>query len=526
MKPFYITTAIDYTNAPPHIGHAYEKVLADVMARFQRQNGREVYFLTGVDQHGQKVQKSAEKVGLSPQEFVDGVSQHFLALWEKLNVRYDGWAATTDAKHKRVVQAMLQKLHDAGQLYKKSYAGHYSVRQEQFLTDKERGPDGQFGEEWGEVEWREEEAWYFKLSQYTDWLKSYIRSHPDFIYPPHRANDVINALEGSGGIDLCISRPKDRLSWGIPLPFDENSVNFVWFDALSNYISFAGYLADEVGNEGLPNFEKLWPADAEIIGKDILMPAHAVYWPIMLHALGFSDEQIPKLIVHGWWNVKGSKMSKSLGNVIDPNLLADTFTPDGLRYYLMRDIATGYDADFSEDRIKMSYNKELAGGLGNLLNRSLKMALNYRSGLLTPGDYDDAENQALRQTVTESVHAYLESMNQWNIHEGIAAAWKIVTHANAYVDSTKPFSLAKDPACAARLDSVLYHLAEALTHVSVLLAPVLPTAMATALGQIGWSLPAGFTFADLKWGLLQSGHQLGTPVPLFPRLEEAATAKD
>jgi methionyl-tRNA synthetase len=521
MKPYYITTAIDYTNAPPHIGHAYEKVLADVMARFQRLNGREVYFLTGVDQHGQKVQKSADKAGLTPQAFVDGVTTHFTALWDKLNVRYDGWAATTDIKHKRVVQAMLQKLYDAGQLYKKSYSGHYSVRQEQFLTDKERGPDGQFGEEWGEVEWREEDAWYFKLSEHTEWLKNFIRGNPDFIYPPHRANDVLNALEGSGGIDLCISRPKDRLSWGIPLPFDADSVNFVWFDALSNYISFAGYLAAEVGNEGMPDFKKLWPAEAEIIGKDILMPAHAVYWPIMLHALGFTDAEMPKLIVHGWWNVKGAKMSKSIGNVIDPNALSDTFTPDGLRYYLMRDIATGYDADFSDERIIMSYNKELAGGLGNLLNRSINMAQKYRNGVLNPGGYDDEINQALRQTVAEATPLYLEKMNGWDIHEGIAAAWKIVTHANAFVDSTKPFGLAKEPAQAARLDSVLYHLAEALTHVSVLLNPIMPTAMATARAQIGWTLPDGFKVSDLKWGLLQSGHQLGAPVPLFPRLETA-----
>lgn len=519
VKPFYITTAIDYTNAPPHIGHAYEKVLADVMARFQRRNGREVYFLTGVDQHGQKVQKSAEKAGQTPQEFVDGISQHFIALWEKLNVRYDGWAATTDDKHKRVVRAMLQKLNDDGQLYKKSYEGHYSVRQEQFLTEKERGPDGNFGPEWGEVEWRQEEAWYFKLSEHVEWLKGFICSHPDFIYPPHRANDVLNALAGSSGIDLCISRPKSRLSWGIPLPFDEDSVNFVWFDALTNYISFAGYLADEVGNQGLPNFDKIWPADAEIIGKDILMPAHAVYWPIMLRALGFTDEQMPKLVVHGWWNVKGAKMSKSEGNVIDPNVLADTFTPDGLRYYLMRDIATGYDADFSEERITMSY-RELAGGLGNLLNRGINMAQKYREGVLTPGDYDDDENKALRQTVADATPAYVEKMNGWSIHDGIAAAWKIVTHANAFVDSTKPFSLAKDPANAARLDSVLYHLAEAFTHVSVLLDPIMPTAMATARGQIGWELPQNFTFGDLKWGLLPSGHKLGTPVPLYPQLEK------
>jgi methionyl-tRNA synthetase len=519
MKPFYITTAIDYTNAPPHIGHAYEKVLADVMARFHRLNGREVYFLTGVDQHGQKVQKSADAAGLTPQAFVDGITAHFTALWDRLNVRYDGWAATTDPRHKRVVQAMLQKLHDCGQLYKKSYAGFYSVRQEQFLTDKERGPDGQFGEEWGEVVELQEENWYFRLSDHVSWLKTFIQTHPGFITPAFRANDVLNALESSGSQDLCISRPAERLSWGIPLPFDERFVNYVWFDALTNYISFAGYLAQECGNEGLPDFNRLWPADAEVIGKDILVPAHAIYWMTMLHALGFTDEQMPKLLVHGWWNVRGAKMSKSLGNVIDPNALADKITPDGLRYYLMRDIATGYDSDFNDERIIMSYNKELAGGLGNLLNRALNMAHKYREGKLSPGTYDDDENRALRATVTSAPIAYIDKMTSWDVHEGIAAAWKIVTHANQYVDSTQPFKLAKDPLQAARLDSVLYHLAEALTHVSVLLAPIIPSAAAEMQNQLGWSCPAGFQLNDLAWALLPDGHQLGAPTPLFPRLD-------
>lgn len=519
MKPYYITTAIDYTNAAPHIGHAYEKVLADVMARFQRLKGREVYFLTGVDQHGQKVQKSAEKMGVSPQEFVDGITEKFTALWSKLGVQYDGWAATTDAKHKRVVQAILQTLKDRGQLYQHKTKGFYSERQEQFLTDKERREDGTFGEEWGTVSEIEEENWYFKLGEHVEWLRSYIKAHPDFITPMFRTNDVLNALENSVGQDLCISRPIERMSWGIPLPFDERFVNYVWFDALVNYISFAGYLADEAGNTGMPDFKALWPADAHVIGKDILVPAHAIYWPIMLHALGFSDDEMPKLIVHGWWNIKGQKMSKSLGNVVDPNNTSDIFTPEGLRYYLMRDMATGYDADLSEERMEMAYNKELAGGLGNLLNRSINMAQKYRSGKLTPGSHDDEVNQALRQTVADAPQRYLEKMDTWQIHQGIEEAWKIVTHANQFVDVTAPFKLAKDPEQAARLDSVLYHLAEALVHVSVLLTPIMPEACAKMREQLGWTLPEGFTINDLKWGLLKDGHQLNAPQPLFPRLE-------
>jgi methionyl-tRNA synthetase len=522
VKPYYITTAIDYTNAPPHIGHAYEKVLADVMARFQRLKGREVYFLTGVDQHGQKVQKKAAEAGKEPQDFVNEITAHFTTLWKKLGVCYDGWAATTDERHKRVVREMLQRLHDAGQLYKQSYKGHYSVRQEQFLTDKERGPDGNFGEEWGEVEWREEDSWYFRLSDHTEWLKNHIRTHPDFITPAFRTNDVINALESSGGIDLCISRPRERLSWGIPLPFDEESVNFVWFDALSNYISFAGYLAKECGNEGLPDFDRLWPADAEIIGKDILIPAHAIYWTIMLHALGFADDQIPRLVVHGWWNLRGGKISKSLGNVIDPIALADTFTPDGLRFYLMKDIATGYDADFSDERLLMAYNKELGGGLGNLLNRSLKMANNYRAGMIKIGTFDDDVCASLRQTVADAVAAYPEKMESWAIHHGIEEAWKIVTAANGFIELTQPFKLAKDDAQSARLDAVLHHLAEAILHVTVLLNPIMPVMCEKIREQLGWTLPAGFKLADLKWGLLPDGHQLGQGTPLFPRVEIAA----
>lgn len=521
-KPYYITTAIDYTNAPPHIGHAYEKVLADVMARFQRLNGREVYFLTGVDQHGQKVKKKADEAGVSPQEFVDEISGKFISLWEKLGVKYDGWAATTAEPHKKVVRAMLQKLLDAGQLYKQPYTGFYSVRQEQFLTDKERGPDGNFGEEWGEVVELQEENWYFKLSEHVDWLRAYIKSHPDFIFPAFRTNDVLNALENSVGQDLCISRPQERLSWGIPLPFDERFVNYVWFDALTNYISFAGYLAAEVGNTGLPEFESIWPADAHVIGKDILRPAHAIYWPIMLHALGFADDQMPKLIVHGWWNIKGQKMSKTVGNVVDPNVVADVFTPEGLRYYLMRDMATGYDADLSDERMEMAYNKELAGGLGNLLNRALNMSQKYRSGVLsTCAGYEDEINQALRQTVNDAPARYIEKMSNWAIHDGIAEAWKIVTHANQFVDLTLPFKLAKDPEQAARLDSVLGHLAEALAHVSVLLSPIMPNACRKMQEQLGWTPAADFKVSDLKWGLLPDGHQLGQPVPLFPRLDLA-----
>ncbi len=323
-KTFYVTTAIDYTNGPPHIGHAYEKVLADVIARYHRLKGEEVFFLTGVDQHGQKVQQSAEKAGVSPQQFVDEITAKFIALWEKLEFRYDVWAATTDPLHKKCVQGMLQRLYDEKQIYKDKQAGYYSIRQEQFLTDKERGPDGEFGPEWGQVEHRVEENYYFRLARHKDWLLDYLRAHPDCVTPDFRQTELINAVEKLSG-DLCISRPKSRLSWGIELPFDRDYVNFVWFDALTNYISFIGYDPTLPTFDSQPaTFREKWPA-LHILGKDILIPAHGIYWPIMLHALGFPDEQMPNFLVHGWWNVSGTKMSKSLGNVVDPDSLADKY---------------------------------------------------------------------------------------------------------------------------------------------------------------------------------------------------------
>src|SRR6266436_2385796 len=374
-KIFYITTAIDYTNSPLHVGHAYEKVLADVIARYHRLTGEEVYFLTGVDQHGQKVQQSAEKAGIAPAEFVKDITEKFVDLWQKLDVQYDEWAETTSERHKRVVQGILQRLFDAGQIYKDKQAGYYSVRQEQFLTDKERGPDGEFGLEWGEIEFREEENYYFKLSQHKDWLVQYLDKRADAVIPDFRQTELRNAVEKISG-DLCISRPKSRLDWGIELPFDKDFVTYVWFDALTNYISFAGYTVGEADSSpynAQPSTSRdKWPA-LQVIGKDILVPAHGIYWLIMLHAIGFPDDQMPQLLVHGWWNLGGAKMSKSAGNIIDPFVLSEKYGAEALRYYLMSDIATGKDADFSEERLVERYNTDLANSIGNLLNRTINM---------------------------------------------------------------------------------------------------------------------------------------------------------
>src|SRR5256885_5197112 len=388
-KTFFITTAIYYTNSSPHVGHAYEMVLADVIARYHRLKGENVFFHTGVDQHGQKVQQSAAKAGVAPAEFVKGITHEFIDLSKKLDVKSEEGAETTSDRHKRVVQGILQRLFDEGQIYKDKQAGYYSVRQEQFLTDKERGPDGQFGPEWGEIEFREEENYYFKLNQHKEWLRSYLANRNDAVVPDFRQTELRNAVEkisdnrqsnasAARTSDLCISRPKSRLDWGIELPFDKDFVTYVWFDALTNYISFAGYDPSLSTFDSQPStFRDKWPA-LQIIGKDILVPAHGIYWLIMLHAIGFPDNLMPQLLVHGWWNIGGAKMSKSAGNIIDPFVLIGKYGADTLRYYLMSDIATGQDADFSAERLIERYNADLANSLGNLLNRTLSMVSQYR----------------------------------------------------------------------------------------------------------------------------------------------------
>ncbi len=516
---FYLTTAIDYTNGSPHIGHAYEKVLADVITRYRRLRGDEAFFLTGVDQHGQKVQQTAEKEGIHPATFVKKTTKKFSKLWEKLGLEYDGWAETIDDRHKACVQQVLTTLEQQGQLYKAAHKGHYSVRQEQFLTDKERGEDGNFGPEWGEVVEIEEENWYFKLSEHTDWLKNHLEAVDDSVLPAFRKSELLNALERNSGTDLCISRPKERLRWGIEFPFDPDYVTYVWFDALINYVSFAGYLA--APDAGLPDFSKLWTADerpVHIIGKDILVPAHGIYWLCMLHAMGFTDDIMPRILVHGWWNIRGEKMSKSIGNIVDPGELADRFGVDAVRYYLVRDIVTGKDSDFDVERLVMLFNTELANELGNLCNRALNMSQRFTGGELHPGTgLTDAET-ALQQSLTESIGAYRAAMDNFDVSKGLEAISQHVVHCNGYAERMKPWELKKDPANADRLATVLYHLAESVAHCAVMLSPVLPEASAKLTAQLNAEHLKDLKLDDLKWGLLEDGHKINKPKPVFPRI--------
>lgn len=520
---FYITTAIDYTNGAPHIGHAYEKVLADVIARWKRMCGEDVYFLTGVDQHGQKVQQKAELAGISPQEYADSVTGKFIALWKRLGISYDGWAATTDPRHEACVQKILSNLKDKGCLYKKAYKGFYSVRQEQFLTDKERDESGNFGPEWGEVIELEEENWYFNLSQHVGWLKDYVTAHPEVVTPEFRRQDLLQGIERAFGNDLCISRPKERLGWGIPLPFDPDFVTYVWFDALINYISFAGYLAE--GDASLPDFGKLWPAACEVIGKDILIPAHGIYWMCMLHAMGFPDEAMPRLLVHGWLNIKGEKMSKSLGNIVDPNDLCDTFGAEALRYYLVRDTKTGYDSDYDPERLKMIYNTELANDIGNLVNRSLNMCVRYCGGVISLGSEDDELSAALRRSLADTTAKFIACMDAYNAADALGALNAHVGLCNSYIEQKQPWTLAKDESRLTELRRVLAHLLESCAHVGYLIGCVLPEASERILSQLRVDV-AGLCPQKLSWGLLADGHQVEAPSPVFPRiLSEEEKAK-
>ncbi|MBC7980555.1 MAG: methionine--tRNA ligase [Armatimonadetes bacterium] len=516
---FFLTTAIDYTNGSPHIGHAYEKVLADVIARYHRLTGEEVYFLTGVDQHGQKVQQTAEKEGVSPEEFVKRTTGKFSRLWTKLGVEYDGWAETTDVRHKACVQSILSNLYTKDQIYRKSYKGHYSVRQEQFLTDRDRDATGNFGPEWGEVTEIEEENYYFKLSEHTDWLKSFLEGPLETILPAFRKTELLNAIDRNTGTDLCISRPKERLRWGIEIPFDANFVTYVWFDALINYISFIGFTPDS----SLPVFDDVWTdRPVHIIGKDIMVPAHGIYWFAILHALGFTDEKMPQLLVHGWWNIRGEKMSKSLGNIVDPDQLADTFGTEALRYYLVRDIHTGKDSDFDLDRLVMLYNTELANELGNLCNRALNMSQRFTDGIISPGGPLTADDTNLQQSLIDTTAAYRKAMDNHEISQGLEALNRHVVHCNQYAERMKPWELNKNLQSKDRLATVLHHLAESVAHCAVLLSPILPGAAVKLASQLNLATLSKLKLDDLKWGLIPLHHEINPPTPVFPRIEVKA----
>jgi methionyl-tRNA synthetase len=513
-KRFYLTTAIDYVNGHPHLGHAYEKIVTDVIARAQRSLGKDVFFLTGLDEHGQKVQQAAVAEGKTPQAYCDELAQSWKAFAARLGLTNNDFVRTTEPRHKKVIQAVLTRLNASGHFYKASYRGFYSAKEETFLTDKDRLPDGSFDPFYGEVIELVEDNYYFRLTEHQGWLIDYIEQNPHFIQPAYRRNEVLGFLKNNILEDLCLTRPAARLSWGIPLPFDDQFVTYVWFDALVNYITVPASLGDPALCEVLPTLAAdpnpkfaLWPADVHVIGKDIVK-FHAVYWPIMLKAIGLPLPS--RLLVHGWWQKDGQKMSKSIGNVVDPNTVIDEWGLDAFRYYVVRELAIGPDGNWTDAGFQARYQAELANGIGNLVNRSLSMLKRYRAGIIPPPSED------LRAEAKEAAAEVIGHLENHQLQAALIAIWALITRANQYVDQTAPFKLAKDPSQAARLDQVLYSLCETCRLLAVLLWPFLPGTAGKIFHQLG--LPgAPDRLAQATWGGLQAGHTIGEPAPLFPR---------
>jgi methionyl-tRNA synthetase len=509
---FYITTPIYYVNDVPHIGHAYTTVAADVLTRYWRLRGREVFFLTGLDEHGQKVQQAAAKAGISPQTHCDKLAPQFENLWKKLNISNNAFIRTTDQQHKSVVQRYLQQLDDKQLIYKDSYTGWYCTFDERFWTEKDVA-EGLCPDCKRPIERLSEHNYFFKMGQYQDRLVEYIKTHPDFIRPESRRNEVLGFLQTQKLGDLSISRPKSRLSWGIELPFDNNYVTYVWFDALVNYISALEYKL------ATPSVEKYWPASVHLVGKDILT-THAVYWSAMLMALNLP---LPGLIfAHGWWTVDGEKMSKSRGNVVDPNKIVDHFGVDAFRYFLLREVPFGQDGDFSQAAMIARVNSDLANGLGNLLSRTLTLIERTQAGRIpAPEVMGPLEQELQRATVTlfnETLPHYFERLE---FNRALESIWQVVQSANQYVDKTAPWTLAKTDRDAAQLRTVLYTMAETLRCLSLATYPVIPKSARSLCAQLGVS--ADFANPLLKdkveWGGLKPGTAIHKSQLLFPRIE-------
>jgi methionyl-tRNA synthetase len=507
---FYITTPIYYVNAEPHVGHAYTTVVADALARFHRLAGEAVRFQTGTDEHGDKVQEAAAKAGLPVKEFADRISGSFRMSWDAMGISYDRFIRTTEPGHRRVVQAVLDQLHRSGDIYFGDYGGLYCFGCERFYLEREL-IDGKCPDHQVEPSFIKEENYFFRMSRYQDWLLSHIKTHPDWIRPERYRNEVLGFLREPLE-DLCISRPAKRLSWGIPLPFDERFVAYVWFDALLNYLTGLNYPEDEA-------YRTFWPAAQHLIAKDILKP-HAIYWPTMLKAAGV--EPFQHLNVHGYWQMAAGKMSKSLGNVVEPLTLIERYGLDQVRYFFLREMVFGLDATFSEDLLRSRINADLANDLGNLLARSLGMAFKYRQGIVPAPGVPEAVDQEVVKAAREMSRDFLHLFPSLEFPRALARVWEFISHLNHYIVATAPWELAKDAKATSRLDTVLYHLLEGLRWLAVLLHPVMPGSSLKMSEQLG--LGPGLFEPPLPrlltWGRLTPGGSLKKGKPLFPRIEE------
>ena len=509
-KPFYITTPIFYPSDKLHIGHAYCTSVADTIARYKRLMDYDVLFLTGSDEHGQKIERKAKENGITPIAYVDKIVASFQQLWQKLNISNDDFIRTTEERHRKVVQAIFQKIYDQGDIYKSAYEGWYCTPCETFWMERQL-VDGKCPDCKRPVEVVKEESYFFRMGKYQDRLLAFIMDHPDFIQPLTRRNEMINFIKG-GLEDLCVSRT--TFDWGIPVPFDPKHIVYVWFDALVNYITAAGYLDDR------QKYEKFWPADLHLVGKEIVR-FHSIIWPTILMALG---EPLPKQVYgHGWLIVEGDKMSKSKGNVVDPLALIEEFGPDAIRYFLLREINLGLDGNFSRQALINRINADLANDLGNLLHRTLTMIGRFNGGVIHALADKAAVDEELVVLCSETVASYQESMDKLDITTALKTVWILISRTNKYIDETAPWALAKQSEQAGRLDTVLYNLAETLRIVAILLSPAMPATAEKIWNQLGIATKLSdvrLSDGAAVFGGLVVGTKVNKPEQIFPRIDE------